>query len=94
MAASLDLIVSNEGQMVMYIRRSGVGVSIPVVIFVIDGLVTRVERWRIFEGYTVSDHQYIVFGLKNMTRTVRIIPFPVGWNEKKLDVDRMTAQID
>ena len=94
MAARLELTVANVGQVTTY-RRPGYGASIPDVTFVTDRLLPRVEGWRVFEGYTASDHQYIVFGVKDKEQTrPRILPTPAGWNLKKLDVDKLTTQLD
>ena len=79
----------------MTYRRPGYGASIPDVTFMTDGLSTRVERWRVFEGYTASDHQYIVFSIKGKVQTRPRTPeTPVGWNLKKRDADKLTTQID
>ena len=80
MAARLELTVANVGQVTTY-RSPGYGASIPDVTFVTDGLLPRVEEWRIFEGYTASDHQYIVFGVTDKKQTrARTLPTPVEWN--------------
>ena len=47
-----------------------------------------------FEGYTASDHQYIVFGLRDKHTQQKTAPATVGWNVRKLDRDKLTAQID
>ena len=93
-AARLELTVANEGQVTTY-RRPGYGASISDVTFTTDGLSPRVERWRVFEGYTASDHQYIVFSIKGKVQTRPRTPqTSVGWNLKKLDADKLTTQLD
>lgn len=94
MAARLDLAVANEGRVTTY-RRPGYGASIPDVTFVTDGLLPKIDGWRVFEGYTASDHQYIVFGVTDRTRTgQRHATSPVGWNLSKLDRNKLMAQLD
>ena len=93
MTARLDLVLANVGRVTTY-RRPGVGESIPDVTFVSNTILRGVERWRVFDGYTASDHQYIVFGLSARARTAGRLAPPVGWNVRKLDAEKMSAQLN
>ncbi|XP_046491160.1 uncharacterized protein [Neodiprion pinetum] len=60
MAARLDLVVANIGDVPTY-RRPGFGDFIPDVRMTTDRTLPRIGRWRVLEGYTASDPQYIAF---------------------------------
>ena len=48
-----------------------------------------------FEGYTNSDHQFIVFSVTDKEQIrARALPTPVGWNLTQLDVDKLMTQLD
>lgn len=93
MAARLDLVVANTGNVPTY-RRPGFGDSIPDVTMTSDSILSRVERWRVFEGYTASDHQYIAFEVAGGTTTTRTrIRHPPRWNVNKLDVQKFSVEL-
>ncbi|XP_068990463.1 uncharacterized protein [Neodiprion pinetum] len=56
MAARLDLVRANTGDVPTY-RRPGFGDSFPDVTMATERILPRIGRWRVFEGYTASDHQ-------------------------------------
>ncbi|XP_046629039.1 uncharacterized protein LOC124309424 [Neodiprion virginianus] len=91
MAARLDLVVANTGDVPTY-RRPGFGDSIPDVTMTTDRTLPRIGRWRVLEGYTASDHQYIAFEVAGETRTTRTrTGHPPRWNVDKLDVLKFSA---
>ncbi|XP_046753083.1 uncharacterized protein LOC124416204 [Diprion similis] len=93
MAARLDLVVANTGNVPTY-RRPGFGDSIPDVTMTTDRILPRVGRWRVFEGYTASDHQYIVFEVAEETTTTRTgIQHPPRWNVDKLDAHKLSVEL-
>ncbi|XP_046608789.1 uncharacterized protein LOC124299570 [Neodiprion virginianus] len=93
MAARLDLVVANTGDVPTY-RRPGFGDSIPDVTMTTDRTLPRIGRWRVLEGYTASDHQYIAFEVAGETRTTRTrTRHPPRWNVGKLDVLKFSAEL-
>lgn len=49
-------------------RRPGCRGTIPDVNFAAESLVSAVQRWKVLENFTVSDHQYISFEVTNGSR--------------------------
>ncbi|XP_046735014.1 uncharacterized protein LOC124404723 [Diprion similis] len=93
MTARLDLVVANTGNVPTY-RRPGFGDSIPDVTMTTDKILPRVGRWRVLEGYTASDHQYIVFEVAGETTTTRTrIQHPPRWNIDKLGAHKFSVEL-
>lgn len=93
MAARLDLVVANTRSTSIY-RRPGFGNSIPDMTLTSERILPRVERWRVVENDTSSDHQYIAFDVTGRTRTIRIrIVHPLRWNTNKLDEQKFLEEL-
>ncbi|XP_046628274.1 uncharacterized protein LOC124309073 [Neodiprion virginianus] len=93
MAARLDLVVANMGDVPTY-RQPGFGDSIPDVTMTTDRTLPRIGRWRVLEGYTASDPQYIVFEVEEgQGRHGRGPSTPPRWNVDKLDVLKFSAEL-
>ncbi|XP_046435236.1 uncharacterized protein LOC124187035 [Neodiprion fabricii] len=73
MAASLDLVMANTGDIPTY-GRPGFRDSIPDVTMTTDRTLPRIGRWRVLEGYTASDHQYIAF---EFSAVLAAVPAPI-----------------
>lgn len=93
MATRLDLVVVNTGNTTTY-RRPGFRNSIPDVTLITDRVLSRVERWRMVEDYTASNHQYIVFDVVGQTRTPRtkFLHLP-RWNTNKLNEHKILEEL-
>ncbi|KAG8239143.1 hypothetical protein J437_LFUL018554 [Ladona fulva] len=86
MAARMDLIVLNIGNMPTY-RRPGFGNSIPDLSLASENIAAITEEWRVIEDYTGRDHQYITFkiGREMQNRTDHHNKIPHHWNYRKFD---------
>lgn len=62
MAARIGLEVANLGNTPTF-RRPGYQQTIPDITFATGNLMRDVQRWRVLEDFTGSDHQYIAFSL-------------------------------
>lgn len=48
-----------------------------------------VKRWKVLEGFTASDHQYISFEMTNGPSYYSDVrQTPTGWNIKKINVGK------
>ena len=88
LAAGNNLVVLNSGNTPTY-ERPGWGWSIPDVTLASEGLVPRVEGWKVSDTETSSDHNFITFQVQKHPE-IRT-PYkrrPLGWNVKKMDEEK------
>lgn len=91
MAARTGLLVLNEGNTSTF-RRPGYTETIPDVSFGSECIAPRVMNWEVIEDYTGSDHQYIIFEVREEYRQRREhCDRTFRWNAERMDVDRFAA---
>lgn len=89
----VNLVVANTGNNATY-RRPGFGNFIPDVTLTTDIVLSRVERWRVVEDYTASDHHYIAFDVVGQTRTSRTkFSHRPRWNTNRLDEHKLLKEL-
>lgn len=88
----VNLVVANTGNNATY-RRPGFGNFIPDVTLTTDIVLSRVERWRVVEDYTASDHQYIAFKRGRTTTSRTRILQPPQWNTNRLDEQKLLEEL-
>lgn len=96
MAARLGLIVINKVSIPTY-RRPGFGNSIPDITLMSERLAAKEQGWRVIEDYTGSDHQYLVFQIRDKeiqdTREDHLTRRYKRWNAAKMDKGKLQRAI-
>lgn len=70
MVARTGLNVLNVGFTTTF-RRPGYTETIPDISLANEGLLPRIEEWKVIEDFTGSDHQYITFGVREKLKLKR-----------------------
>ncbi|XP_046815730.1 uncharacterized protein LOC124422840 [Vespa crabro] len=84
-AARTGLYVLNVDSITTF-RRPGYTEIIPDISLANEGLLPRIEEWKVIEDYTGSDHQYITFSVHGESRRGREDKAtPHRWNVHKMD---------
>ena len=96
MAARLDLTILNTGNEHTFIRQGCRGTT-PDITLATGSLVRNIAGWRVFEGFTGSDHQYISFSvervLPNRQKSDRLMTSRPRWSVRKIDNNKLTDTI-
>ena len=94
MASRLELIVLNTGTTSTF-RRPGYRETIIDISLASGRLAARTEDWRVIEDYTASDHQYIMFRVRDGTPTTapmrRVSP---RWNLSKINLEKLSSALE
>ncbi|XP_077292753.1 uncharacterized protein LOC143915810 [Arctopsyche grandis] len=84
LATSLQLTPANVGNDLTF--RRGAGGSVVDVTFVDDGIVGRINNWKVLDDYSHSDHQYIwyeIAGAPSPTRLAGTSAVSLSWHSKR-----------
>ncbi|XP_077295465.1 uncharacterized protein LOC143917758 [Arctopsyche grandis] len=85
LAASLQLTPANVGNELTF--RRGAGGSVVDVTFSDDGIVGRINNWKVLDDYSHSDHQYIWYEIVGAPAgRGGLIADEIGWCIRSLDV--------
>ncbi|XP_047353569.1 uncharacterized protein LOC124950646 [Vespa velutina] len=85
MAARTGLYVLNVSSTTTF-RRLRYTEAIPDIPLINEDLLPRIEKWKVIENYTESEHQYIIFSVYGESRRSREDKAtPRRWNVQKLD---------
>lgn len=81
MTARIGMIISNEGSTPTF-RRTVCKGTIPDITMIKEKTAWRSENWRVIEDFTGSDHQYILFNVKDQKEFTQRRNWP-KWNFDK-----------
>lgn len=89
--APLNISIANTGEVYTY-RKAGVG-SIIDITFVSNSLAPNI-KWRVSEEYSHSDHQAIIYEIKDKKKLQKPKLTGPKWNDKMFDKDAFEAVLD
>ncbi|CAD7076744.1 unnamed protein product [Hermetia illucens] len=93
MAARTGLVVLNTRSTSMF-RRPGCEGSIPDITFASESLASSVDRWRVLEDFSTSDHQYIAFEVVDATcRRAPTRRSPCVWNVARVNIGKFVEAL-
>lgn len=92
MVARTGLLILNTGNTPTFRRPSCVG-TIPDISFASERLAPSICNWHVIEDYTGSDHQYILFELREGQRRQALPPDRPFWNVGRIDESRFTSSV-
>lgn len=91
-AAGLDLRILNIGNVPTCVRLQGS--SVVDLTWCTPRLVNKMSKWRVmFDAETLTDHNYIMFEFEQSVSSVPPGRPSLGWNCRKMDVDRFQASL-
>lgn len=92
MSSRRGLLVMNAGNTKTF-RRFGNAGTIPDITLASEGIAPLIEKWKVLEDYTGSDHQYISYNIRgSLTRKIYHNKTK-RWNVAKLDAEKLSLSI-
>ena len=94
MASRTGLVILNTGSTSTF-RRAGYRETIPDVSLATERLAASVRDWRVIEGYTASDHQYITFRVRDAKPArPKARDSQIRWNIRKMDEEVLNLALE
>lgn len=89
--AENDFVVVNQGEKPTFVRRD-YG-SILDLTIVTENIRSSITQWEVLNEESLSDHNYVFFGIQEESRSPISINRECGWQVKKLDKDKLQSTL-